>query len=103
MYLNQGGKTFIDITFSAWFPYLQKGHGIAVSELDNYGDQEIYTEMPPFERDVFHNALFINLSQKHNWIMLNFQGKKIQSYRIRKSSRTYCIRIRKGAENLSES
>ncbi|MEZ6087377.1 MAG: VCBS repeat-containing protein [Pirellulaceae bacterium] len=45
MYLNQAGKRFADVTTVGGFGHLQKGHGIAFADIDNDGDQDIFSEM----------------------------------------------------------
>ena len=76
MFLNQKGKSFLDITVSGGFGHLQKGHGIAFADLDNDGDQDIVAEMGGFFiADSFVNAVYENPGFKNNWISIKLEGK----------------------------
>ena len=44
MFRNHDGKYFVDVTSSTGTGHLQKGHGVAFADLDNDGDQDIYSE-----------------------------------------------------------
>src|SRR4029079_15619230 len=43
MFRNAEGKLFQDVTTSGGFGHLQKGHGVSFGDLDNDGDQDIYS------------------------------------------------------------
>lgn len=76
LFLNQQGKTFADVTASARVGNLQKGHGVSFADLDNDGDQDIYTEMGgAYVGDRYPNAFYLNPGQPtNNWICLTLQG-----------------------------
>ncbi|MFT5165026.1 MAG: tetratricopeptide (TPR) repeat protein [Saprospiraceae bacterium] len=77
MVRNVNGSYFEDITFSADVGHLQKGHSIAVGDLDNDGDQDIYAELGGiFIADVFQNLVLINPGQGNNWVNLKLIGTK---------------------------
>ncbi|ULC60755.1 CRTAC1 family protein [Flaviramulus sp. BrNp1-15] len=78
MYHNISGSKFEDITYSAGFGHIQKGHAIGFGDLDLDGDQDIYAVMGgAFEGDTFQNLLFENpLGNKNNWINIVLQGKE---------------------------
>ncbi|HWP45503.1 MAG TPA: FG-GAP-like repeat-containing protein, partial [Blastocatellia bacterium] len=42
MFRNHEGKHFVDVTSSTGTGHLQKGHGIAFSDIDNDGDQDVF-------------------------------------------------------------
>jgi hypothetical protein len=78
MYRNVNGETFEDVTYSAGFGHIQKGHAIGFGDLDLDGDQDIYAVMGgAFEGDVFGNLLFENpLGNENNWINIILEGKR---------------------------
>jgi hypothetical protein len=79
MYKNLGGKNFADVTSSARVGNLQKGHGVAFADLDNDGDQDIYTDLGgAYRGDSYHSSFFLNPGQGGNnrWICLELQGTK---------------------------
>lgn len=76
LFHNQGGKTFADVTFSSGLGHLQKGHGISFADLDNDGDQDIYTVMGgAFEGDGYPNAFFQNPGFGNDWIKIKLRGE----------------------------
>ncbi|MGE5944574.1 MAG: CRTAC1 family protein [Flavobacteriales bacterium] len=78
MYHNVNGEKFEDVTYSAGFGHIQKGHAIGFGDMDLDGDQDIYTVMGgAFEGDVFGNLLFENpIGNKNNWINIILEGKR---------------------------
>ncbi len=77
MVRNVGGIYFEDITFSADVGHLQKGHSIAIGDIDNDGDQDMYVVLGGiFVSDIFQNPVLINPGQGNNWVNLKLIGKK---------------------------
>jgi len=77
MFRNDAGQRFQDVTTSGGFGHLQKGHGIAFGDLDNDGDQDIYTSIGgAYAGDVYRNALFENPGHGNNWLKLKLVGTK---------------------------
>lgn len=75
MFLNIDGKRFGDVTTAAGLGHLQKGHGVAIGDIDNDGDQDIYNVLGgSYDGDNFMNALFLNPNNKNNWIKLKLIG-----------------------------
>ena len=75
MFRNAGGHVFQDVTASGGFGHLQKGHGVAVGDLDNDGDQDIYAVIGgAYTGDIFQNVLFENPGHGHRWITLLLEG-----------------------------
>ena len=75
MFRNNAGKSFQEVTTSGGFGLLQKGHGVAFGDLDNDGDQDLYTVMGgAFEGDVFGNVLFENPGHGNAWVTLTLEG-----------------------------
>ncbi len=77
MFRNVNGKRFEEVTSAGGFGHIQKGHGVAFSDLDKDGDQDIYAVMGGvFEGDRFTNVLFENPGFGNNWIVIELQGTK---------------------------
>ena len=77
MFRNDGGRRFQDVTTSGGFGQLQKGHGIAFGDLDNDGDQDIYSVVGgAIVTDNYHNQLFANPGHVNRWLKLELQGVK---------------------------
>ncbi|MEJ1239361.1 CRTAC1 family protein [Chryseolinea sp. T2] len=76
MFLNIKGKSFADVTSSARVGHLQKGHGVSFADMDNDGDQDIYTDMGgAYPGDAYQNSFFLNPGQGNNhWIVLTLEG-----------------------------
>jgi hypothetical protein len=77
MYWNRGGREFVDVTTSTGTGHLQKGHGIAFADLDNDGNEDIYTNMGgAVLGDKYNKALFENPGHGNNWISIRLVGAK---------------------------
>lgn len=83
-FINQEGHGFQEVTAATGLGHIQKGHAVAFGDLDNDGDQDIYTVLGgAFSGDTYFNALFENpLNQEENtalngnWITLELEGTK---------------------------
>lgn len=77
MFVNQGGKSFVDVTMASGFGHLQKGHGIVFVDLDQDGDQDVFEEMGgAYLGDRYYNAYFENPGFGNNWISIKLVGTK---------------------------
>lgn len=76
LYRNIEGKKFEDITYATNTGHIQKGHAVAFADINNDGDQDIYTVMGGAnEGDRFRNVLFENSTNNGNhWIKLKLEG-----------------------------
>ena len=75
MFLNQEGKSFVDVTTSTGTGHLQKGHGVAFADLDNDGDQDIIANQGgAFQGDKYPNVLFQNPGHGNDWIAIELVG-----------------------------
>lgn len=76
MYLNKGGNSFSDVSYSSRLAHLQKGHGVSFGDIDNDGDQDIFHVIGgAFEGDVFSDALFVNpLKPGSHYLRVLFEG-----------------------------
>lgn len=74
---NINGDHFEDITMQTRTGDIQKGHGIAICDIDNDGDEDIYEDMGGFYKsDIGNNVLFENPDSGNNYIGLQIQGTK---------------------------
>jgi len=78
MFYNMQGKHFRDVTSEKGVGHIQKGHGVAIGDIDNDGDQDILAQMGGMlHGDTFQNALFQNPGDSNNhWINLRLEGTK---------------------------
>ena len=76
MFKNVKGKQFVDVTTSARVGHLQKGHAVSFADLDNDGDQDIYTDLGgAYIGDAYQNSFFLNPGQgTNNWICIVLEG-----------------------------
>jgi hypothetical protein len=75
MFRNAQGRVFQDVTTTAGVGHLQKGHAIALGDIDNDGYLDIYTVMGGFyPGDVYQKALFLNPGFGNHWITLELEG-----------------------------
>jgi hypothetical protein len=76
LFKNMGGKYFADVTRSARVGNLQKGHGVAIADINNDGNPDIFEEMGgAYKGDAFYNSLYLNPGQNdNNWIVLKLEG-----------------------------
>jgi FG-GAP-like repeat/ASPIC and UnbV len=75
LYHNQRGKGFRDVAVAAGMAHLQKGHGVAVADLDNDGDVDVFHEIGGFfVADNFVDALFENPGTKNHWLTLELRS-----------------------------
>lgn len=76
LFRNMGNGKFVDVTSSGRVGNLQKGHGVALNDLDNDGDTDIFIEVGgAYIGDSFYNSLYLNPGQNNNrWIRLLLEG-----------------------------
>ncbi|WP_029273699.1 FG-GAP-like repeat-containing protein [Flavobacterium sp. KJJ] len=76
LFRNMGNGKFADVTVSGRVGNLQKGHGVAINDLDNDGDNDIFIEVGgAYLGDSFSNSLYLNPGQNNNrWIKLKLEG-----------------------------
>jgi tetratricopeptide (TPR) repeat protein len=78
MFKSMGGKYFADITNAARLGNLQKGHGVAIADIDNDGDQDIFIKSGgAVAGDGYYNNFYVNPGQNNNnWISVLLEGTK---------------------------
>jgi hypothetical protein len=75
MFRSDGGNRFQDVTTSGGFGQLQKGHGIAFGDIDNDGDQDVYSVVGGvFAGDHYPNQLLANPGHGNHWLKLELNG-----------------------------
>jgi tetratricopeptide (TPR) repeat protein len=76
LFRNSGNGKFADVTVSGRVGNLQKGHAVAINDLDNDGDADIFIEVGgAYIGDSFNNSLYLNPGQNTNrWIKLQLEG-----------------------------
>jgi FG-GAP-like repeat/ASPIC and UnbV len=75
MFHNMAGKRFDEISMDG-FAHIQKGHGVAFGDLDNDGDQDMYTVMGgAYEGDMANNILLQNPGNTNKWLTIFLEGK----------------------------
>jgi len=78
LFKNVDGKKFVDVTLPARVGNLQKGHAVSFVDLDNDGDQDIFTVTGgAYQGDYYYNSFYSNPGQNNNnWVSLQLQGVK---------------------------
>ncbi len=80
LYLNRGGKSFVDVSEAARVGHLQKGHAVVFADVDQDGDQDLFEQLGgAYPGDRFSDALFENPGFRHRFLHVELQG--IQSNR----------------------
>ena len=80
MFRNDGGRRFQEVTTSGGFGQLQKGHGIAFGDINNDGEQDIYSVLGgAYPGDHYNRQLFANPGHGNHWLKLRLEG--VQSNR----------------------
>lgn len=77
LFRNVGGKRFVDVTAAADVGHLQKGHAVALGDLNNDGYPDIFAVLGgAYEGDVYQRALFVNPGGKNRWVGLLLEGTR---------------------------
>ncbi len=74
---NKDGRAFVNVTASSGTGELHKGHGVALADLDNDGDEDIIFEVGGATRGDKHAMrVFENPGHGNDWIDLSLKGVK---------------------------
>lgn len=75
VFVGVQGEKFEEITSKGGFGNLQKGHGVSFADIDNDGDQDVYTVLGgAYTGDVYWNALYANPGWNNAWVTLELEG-----------------------------
>lgn len=101
MFRNAAGNFFQDVTTAGGFGNLQKGHAVSFADLDNDGDQDVYTVMGGANYgDIYQNLLFENpysgTEAANNWLTLHLEGRQTNKMAI--GTRVVVTLVEAGAE-----
>ena len=73
---NDRGQRFLDVTTASGTGHLQKGHGVAIGDLDGDGDQDLFVELGGvLKDDAFSSALFRNPGSGNHWLTVRPRGR----------------------------
>lgn len=77
MFKNRGGKSFVNVTTETGTGHLQKGHGVAFSDINNDGAQDVAANIGgAVPGDKYNKSLFLNPGHGNNWISIKLVGVK---------------------------
>ena len=77
MFLNVGGKRFVDVTMAGGFGHLQKGHAVVFADYDEDGDQDVFEQMGGAKPvDKYRDALYANPGFGNHWLKVSLRGKR---------------------------
>ena len=73
---NDGGRRLVERTMASGMGHLQKGHGVAIADIDHDGDQDVLEVIGgAYPGDAFRNALFENPGDGNHWLTVRLVGR----------------------------
>ncbi len=83
LYHNQRGRGFADVTTAAGVGHLQKGHGVALADIDEDGDQDLFVRMGgAYPGDGYGNVYFDNPGFGNHWLKIGLVGKQSNRFGV---------------------
>jgi hypothetical protein len=83
MYRNLRGAGFAEVTVSGGFGHLQKGHAVAFADLDDDGDQDVFTRMGgAYPGDAYGNLWFENPGFGNHWLKVQLVGVRSNRFGV---------------------
>jgi hypothetical protein len=77
LYRGSGESGFADVTLAAGVGHLQKGHAVAIADVDADGDEDLFAQMGgAYPGDRFADALFENPGHGNRWIAVDVVGSR---------------------------
>ena len=75
LFRNHDGRRFVDVTTATGTGHLQKGHGVAIGDIDGDGDEDIFVNMGGFvPADAYAKVLFRNPGHRRHWLSMKLVG-----------------------------
>ncbi len=75
LFRNHDGQRFVDVTTATGTGHLQKGHGVAIGDIDGDGDEDIFVNMGGFvPADAYAKVLFRNPGHHRHWLSMKLVG-----------------------------
>ena len=75
LFRNHDGQRFVDVTTATGTGHLQKGHGVAIGDIDGDGDEDIFANMGGFvPADAYAKVLFRNPGHHRHWLSMKLVG-----------------------------
>ena len=75
LFRNHDGRRFVDVTTATGTGHLQKGHGVAIGDIDGDGDEDIFVNMGGFvPADAYAKVLFRNPGHHRHWLSMKLVG-----------------------------
>ncbi|MBK8977286.1 MAG: CRTAC1 family protein [Planctomycetes bacterium] len=97
MFVNRGGRGFVDVTLAGGFGHLQKGHAVVFADLDADGDVDVFEQMGgAYRGDGFRDALYENPGFGNRWLCVHAVG--VRSNRAAIGARIRVDVVEDGAE-----
>jgi hypothetical protein len=80
---NERGQRFLDVTSASGTGHLQKGHGVAIGDIDSDGDQDLFVEIGGvLKDDAFASALFLNPGSGRRWLTVELDGRESDRFGV---------------------
>jgi hypothetical protein len=77
LYRGIEGRQFAEVTLAAGVGHLQKGHAVAIGDVDGDADQDLFVQMGgAYPGDRFADALFENPGNDHHWLGVELVGSR---------------------------
>jgi hypothetical protein len=83
LFKNDRGHRFLDVTTASGTGHLQKGHGVAIGDVDGDGDNDLFVEIGGvLKDDAFASALFRNPGAGAHWLTVRLVGRESNRFGI---------------------